>query len=78
MDGKSLDLYGSSFFMDEVWKNTVSSVPCKVMAHQAHCKVMAHQAHGAQTAGVPWSTEQNLPLSGQYSLNRLIKNSLGK
>ena len=50
MDGKSLDLYGSSFFMDEVWKNTVSSVPCKVMAHQTH---------GTQTAGVPWSTEQN-------------------
>ena len=69
MDGKSLDLYDSSFFMDEVWKITVSLVPCKVMAHQAH---------GTQRAGVPWSTEQNLPLSGQYSLKRLIKNSLGK
>lgn len=49
MDGKSLDLYDSSFFMDEVWRINVGSVPCKVMAHQAH---------GTQRAGVPWSTEQ--------------------
>ena len=60
MDGKSLDLYDSSFFMDEVWRINVGSVPCKVMAHQAH---------GTQRAGVPWSTEQWAPYEIQVSIH---------